>query len=146
MRSGSIPVPAVVIDTNVVLSALVFGGGAPGELRELWHSRRCIPLLCAATAAELIRVLAYPKFKLTATEQEDLLADYLPWCRVVQIPDPPPEIPDCRDPYDRPFLELALVAKADFLVTGDSDLHALVEAFACPIVSVTMFLEAAVGA
>ncbi len=31
-------------------------------------------------------------------------------------------LPDCRDPFDRPFLELALVAKADALVTGDKDL------------------------
>lgn len=145
MRSRSTPIPDVVIDTNVVLSALVFGGGGPGALREHWKRHRCTPLLSTATAAELIRVLAYPKFKLTSAEQEDLLAEYLPWCRVVHIPNPPPALPDCRDPYDRPCLELALAGKADDLVTGDSDLHVLAEAFPCPIVNVTTFLESVIG-
>jgi len=37
--------------------------------------------------------------------------------------------PDCGDPYDRPFLELALAGRAEALVTGDKDLLALVETF-----------------
>ncbi|MHB1437205.1 MAG: PIN domain-containing protein [Thiobacillus sp.] len=50
--------------------------------------------------AELIRVLAYPKFKLGDDDQQELLADYLPWCTTVRIPNPPPVTPDCRDPFD----------------------------------------------
>ncbi|MEA5452385.1 putative toxin-antitoxin system toxin component, PIN family [Leptolyngbya sp. CCNP1308] len=37
----------------------------------------------------------------------------------------PPELPavqDCRDPLDVPFLQLAVVGRADYLVTGDRDL------------------------
>ena len=67
-------------------------------------------------------MLAYPKFKLTLEEQHDLLADYLPWAEIFRVPDPPPRTPACRDPHDVPFLQLALVAKADPLVTGDNDL------------------------
>ena len=143
MATRSRRAPRVVLDTNLVLSSLVFGGGTPGVLRQMWQEGRCVPLVSEATAAELIRVLTYPKFKLTAADQEELLADYLPWCIVVRIPDPPPATPYCRDRHDQPFLELALAGTADFLVTGDSDLHALADEFPCPIVSAVSFLESA---
>ncbi len=115
-------VPRAVLDTNVVLSALVFAHGRVAALRDAWKSGACEPLVSTSTADELIRALAYPKFKLDPMEQNELLADYLPWCRTVIIPDEPPKTPPCRDPFDIPFLQLAVVGKADFLVTGDADL------------------------
>lgn len=114
-----------VLDTNVVLSALVRPGGVCGRLRLAWQGGLFTPLVSRATASELIRVLTYPKFKLTAVEQHDLLADYLPWTQAVRVPDPPPATPPCRDPHDLPFLQLALAAKASALVTGDDDLLSL---------------------
>ena len=130
--------PRVVIDTNLVLSALVFGGST-AKLRLAWQSDRFIPLVSKATIMELIRVLAYPKFKLTKEEQEDLLADYLPFCETVLLPEQLPTIPECRDPFDEPFLVLALVGNANYLVTGDRDLLCLVDSFTCPIVTVEQF-------
>ena len=134
--------PRVVIDTNLVLSALVFAGGRLAPLRLAWQEQRLQPLLSKATATELIRALAYPKFKLAAHEQEELLADYLPYCKVLRIPAPPPPTPTCRDPFDLPFLELALAGKADFLVSGDKDLLSLAGKLACPILSAEQFLNA----
>jgi putative PIN family toxin of toxin-antitoxin system len=134
-------VPRVVLDTNVVLSALVFGGGAPATLRLAWQRGDFLPLVSRVTAAELLRVLAYPKFKLGAGEQEELLADYLPFCETVTIPDPPPRTPTCRDAHDLPFLELAIAGDAAWLVTGDADLHAVAANFICPIVNAASFLE-----
>jgi uncharacterized protein len=128
----------VVIDTNLVLSALVFGGSI-ARLRLAWQSDRFVPLASKSTITELIRVLAYPKFKLTKAEQEDLLADYLPFCDTVLLPKQLPTIPECRDPFDAPFLILALVGNADYLVTGDRDLLCLGDIFACPIVTVEKF-------
>jgi putative PIN family toxin of toxin-antitoxin system len=117
--------PRWVLDTNVVLSALIRPGGTSGRLRLAWQSRLFTPLASRATAAELIRVLAFPKFKLTPDEQHDLLADYLPWTEAVRVSRPPPKTPACRDPHDLPFLQLALAAKAEALVTGDADLLVL---------------------
>jgi putative PIN family toxin of toxin-antitoxin system len=133
----------VVLDTNVVLSALVFGGGLPGAVRLAWQRGALRPLASAATVQELVRVLAYPKFRLTPPEQEELLADYLPYVQTVRIPQPPPVVPACRDPLDEPFMQLALAGRARMLVSGDRDLLAVADAFVkaggCSILSMEAF-------
>lgn len=92
----------VVLDTNVLISALVFRQGATATLREAWQSQYFTPLVSRITVTELIRVLAYPKFRLTRLEQNTLLADYLPHCEVVSMPSELPAVPDCRDPLNLP--------------------------------------------
>lgn len=127
--------PRLVLDTNVLLSALLFRGSAMTWLRIAWQGGAIRPLVGRDTAAELLRVLAHPKFALAATDRDDLLADYLPWCEAVTIPQPRPAVPACRDPSDRPFLELALAGRADALVTSDRDLLAVADAFPVSIVT-----------
>lgn len=131
--------PRVVIDTNLVLSALVFGGRL-SRLRLAWQNNRFTPLASEVTISELVRVLTYPKFKLTNSEQEDLLSDYLPFCDTILIPDNLPVVPECRDPFDIPFLLLAVVGQANYLVTGDGDLLCLSDKFCCPILTIEQFL------
>lgn len=111
----------VVFDTGVVLSALVFATGRLAWLRHHWSDgAACTPLISRATAAELARVLAYPKFRLLPEERHDLLAEYLPFCESVTAIKACPAL--CRDPKDQPFLDLAHSGRAEFLVTGDHDL------------------------
>ena len=112
----------VVLDTNTVLSALLFVNGRLVPLRAAWQSGELTPLLCAQTVEELLRVLAYPKFRLTPEEREELLADYLPYGEVVAPWQTRPALPECRDEKDQIFLELAAVGAAQWLVTGDQDL------------------------
>lgn len=115
----------VVLDTNVIVSALVFAHGPAARVRLAWQAGLVLPLASKLTVAELMRVLAYPRFRLSAADRDELLADYLPKVTVVNVPQPPPSVPDCRDPHDLPFLHLAAAAQADALVTGDADLLAL---------------------
>ena len=135
----------VVLDTNVVLSALVFRGRAAGQVRQAWQRELVLPLASTATVQELVRVLAYPKFGLSQPEQDELLADYLPYAETVRIPQPPPKVPECRDALDLPFLHLAVAGKAQVLVSGDRDLLAIAAEFertsACPIVSLEVFCK-----
>jgi uncharacterized protein len=133
--------PRVVLDTNIVLSALVFAQGRLVPLRHAWQQAQCKPLVSSATVAELVRALTYPKFKLSSDEQQELLADYLPYCTAVRMPAKPPRTPVCRDPCDLPFLQLAVAGKADYLVTGDRDLLALAGQFTRPIVTADQFLN-----
>ena len=134
--------PRVVLDTNVVLSALVFTHGRAVALRDAWQAGRCEPYVSKATAGELIRALGYPKFKLAAEEQRELLADYLPYCRSVTMPAKPPRTPPCRDPFDLAFLQLAVVGKVDLLVSGDQDLLRIEGRLPCPIITLDAFLAA----
>ena len=132
--------PRVVIDTNIIVSALIFGGTV-SRLRLAWQDDLFIPLVSKATTTELIRVLDYPKFKLTPTEQEDLISDYILFCEAVTMPDRLPVIPECRDPFDVAFLLLAVVSEADYLVTGDRDLLSLKDNFSCPIITAEDFIN-----
>ena len=127
-----------VLDSNVLVSALVFPAGKLPWIRRAWQAGIIRPLTSHDTTAELIRVLSYPKFRLTRDEQEALLGDYLPWCDTVLVLSPP-KVPACRDPSDLPFLELALAAEADALVTGDPDLLELAEVFSVPILTPSLF-------
>lgn len=83
--------------------------------------------------SELIRVLAYPKFRLSAAEREAVPAEYLPWCESADVPESTP-VPACRDPRDAIFPRLAVAARADALLTGDTDLLALGGTLSIPIV------------
>ena len=117
------PVPRVVFDTNTVISALVFTTGSLSWLRWHWREAGCVPLISSATVAELTRVLAYSKFRLSVERCLELQGDYLPYCKAI---DPAERCPArCRDAKDQPFLDLAQSGKADILVTGDGDLLAL---------------------
>lgn len=119
----------VVLDTNVVLSALLFTSGRLAWIRRAWQHQQLQPLVCRETASELLRVFAYPKFKLAAAEQQALLEDFLPWADVVTLPQPWPALPLCRDDKDQVFLVLAHVGRAQALITGDGDLLALRDSF-----------------
>ena len=129
MRSTASPVPRVVLDTNVLLSALVFTGGVMSRFRNLWTTGRIQPYASKEAIQELIRVLANNKFKLYAADQEGLLCDYLPFAQVADAPVNvvKTSLPICRDPKDQMFLNLATSAKVDYLVTGDQDLLVLAE-------------------
>jgi len=131
----------VVFDTNVVVSALVFGQRL-AWLRLRWASGTVVPLVCRETTDELLRVLRYPKFRLDAADREALLGDYLPHAEIVTLPSPPPELPvACRDRDDAVFVQLALAAAAAALVTGDADVAALGGTVALPILSIREFRD-----
>jgi putative PIN family toxin of toxin-antitoxin system len=113
----------VVFDTNTVLSALLFKNGRLSWLREHWRTGGCVPLLSRETAAELTRVLAYPKFGISPDDRNELLADVVPYCEVVTVTKRCAVV--CRDTKDQPFLDLSYCGKADLLISGDRDLLAL---------------------
>jgi putative PIN family toxin of toxin-antitoxin system len=130
--------PRVVLDTNVILSALLFRSGRVSWIGDAWKGKRLIPLVSKETLVELLRVLAYPKFKLTPTEQQTVLEAFLPYAETVHVHNTQ-SLPKCRDPHDQKFLNLAKQGHADFLVTGDADLLAVVNFKGCPIMTPEQF-------
>ena len=124
----------LVLDTNVVISAVAFPGSIVSWISHGWQSGIIVPVVSAETIAELARVLSYPRFGLNEVERGDVLGLYLTWCEPVAVAERLP-VPSCRDPKDQLFLELALAAGVDALVTGDKDLLTLAAQFPIPILS-----------
>ncbi len=129
----------VVFDTNVVVSALLFGGET-SQLVPVWQSGILEWLASAAMIQEYARVLAYPKFKLTEAEILELLnEDILPFISAVKVDRVHPVIR--QDPSDDHFLACALTGKADAIVSGDHHLLNLKNYHNIPILNVRMFLQ-----
>lgn len=125
----------LVLDTNILVSALILGSRSFRWLYPAFRSRLIVPLFSDATVAELAVAVRHPKFGLSPAALTRVLVECLPWGEMAVVSDPPPLTPECRDPDDRPFLELALFAQADALVTGDRDLLSLAAVFPIPIIA-----------
>jgi putative PIN family toxin of toxin-antitoxin system len=110
-----------VLNTNVLVSALLFANGRLSWLRPCWQCGQITPVLAQPTARELLRVLADPKFRLEPDDRERLLEDLLPWCEswTGSIPASSHRV---RDPHDQVFLDLAFAAATPVLVSGETDL------------------------
>ncbi len=128
-----------VLDTNVIVSALLFSG-PPSQLVPAWQAGRLQPVLSAEVLEEYLRVLAYPKFKLTDAEIRSLIEDdLLPFVDTVRTK--PVTVPTLRDPDDLKFIACAKQAGVRWLVSGDDDLLSLHKIESVEIVSVTTFLQ-----
>lgn len=130
----------MVIDTNVLLSTLVFKSGAMAAIKEAWQRGECVPVVSRATTEELLAVLRYPKFELERPQQEEMLVAYLPYCETLPEPKTRIKLPRCRDADDQVFLLLAVAGKMDALVTGDKDLVAIRGHTPCEILTPSEFL------
>jgi putative PIN family toxin of toxin-antitoxin system len=98
-------------------------GGRLAWLRQAWAKGQVVPIVSRETVSELLRVLRYPKFRLTDEDREALLGDYLPFAEIGEVSDEALAVGiRCRDPNDEMFIRLAISARADWLVSGDADL------------------------
>ena len=128
-----------VIDTNVVVSAFVFRAGTLAWLREAIVNGALIPLVSNETLAEMVRVLAYPRFGLTPADRESIIVHYMEHAEAIKQPRTRTRLPRCRDPHDEMFVRLAYAAKADAIVTGDDDVLTLAPDSRIPILSPVAF-------
>ena len=106
----------IVLDTNVLVSGLLSPFGPPGEIVRLVSTGLISLCLDARIASEYRDVLSRPKFAFDADAVATLL-DYLESSGEMVASEPlATRLPD---PDDEPFLEVALAALADVLVTGN---------------------------
>lgn len=135
-------VPRVVLDTNVFVSAALFGGTS-SRLVPLWQSRRFLFLISRPILEEYLRVLSYPKFDLSDREVKEVVEEeLLPFVEVIRQPAMR-GIPFLKDPQDRKFLACARAGRADYLLTGDKELLAQTRLGKTLIVSPADYLEMA---
>lgn len=106
----------VVLDTNVLVSALLKPGGKPARILRLILQGQIEILTNEAILSEYTEVLSRPKFHLDPQNVRTILETLR--SRGIHAPALPIFL-DLADPGDEPFLEAALGAGADALVTGD---------------------------
>jgi len=129
----------VVIDTNVLVSALLFKG-LPSHLVELWQKNKFTLLLSREIIYEYIRTLSYPKFKLSPGIVKRILEEeVLPFAETVQIITSIHRVSE--DPDDDKILECALDGQAGYVISGDTHLLKVAHYRGIAIVTPRAFLE-----
>ncbi|GEM_PF-97725 len=130
----------VVLDTNVVVSALLHGGPT-ARFQTLWRRGILVPWVSQEMLDEYVRVLNYPKFGYSPELVVEVLNEALfPWLRRAKpwqgrLAHPP------KDKDDERFLRAALGANAEALVSGDPHLTSLDGKYPFPIQTPRAFLE-----
>jgi len=110
----------VILDTNVLLGALISPHGRPDTIYRAWQASRFDLVTSAAQLDELRRVSRYPKLK--AILPAHRIGTMVNNMHRAIVPDSLPQLPDgidANDPNDAFLLAMALAAEADYLVTGD---------------------------
>ncbi|MFA6637133.1 MAG: putative toxin-antitoxin system toxin component, PIN family [Candidatus Omnitrophota bacterium] len=106
----------VVLDTNVLVSGLLSPGGAPGEIVRMIVSGNIEIIYDARIICEYEEVLKRPKFKIEKAYVDDIVSFIEHFGRAAAGVPLKSRLPDIDDEV---FLETAVSAKADFLITGN---------------------------
>jgi uncharacterized protein len=109
----------IVVDTNVIISAILFGG-KPRKILDFIISGSIDCSLSISILDELTHVLQRPKFGFSPAACFEIVEQLSGLCNIV---DPSIRVNAVKnDPSDNRILECALEAKAEFIVTGDPHL------------------------
>jgi putative PIN family toxin of toxin-antitoxin system len=107
----------VVLDTNVLLSALISPHGSPDAIYRAWRAARFEVVTSLTQLEELRRASRYPKFKtVLQPHRVGTMVNNLQRARMLH--HLPMDI-EADDPFDAFLLAMAVTGDADFLVTGD---------------------------
>ena len=120
---------SAVLDTNVLVSALVAPGGPPAQILDAWLEEGFTLVTSLYLVEELAHVLTYPRIakrlRLDEAELAAVLADLLSRAQVVPGQLSLPGV--TRDPKDDAVVACAVEGEAGYIVSGDQDLLTLGE-------------------
>jgi putative PIN family toxin of toxin-antitoxin system len=132
----------VVLDVNVWISALLWGG-KPAEIVKAAEKRQFVILLTEEIAGEISQVLAYPKiakvYQAASLRREDLVETVLKIGKFVQAARKVQVV--AEHPADDKFIECAVAANAEYIVSGDKHLLKIGSYKKTRIISVSEFLQ-----
>jgi uncharacterized protein len=114
----------VVLDSNILLSALISQHGPPHQIYQAWRKKRFTLITAHDQLDELRRASRYPKFR--DVLQPHRVGRLLNNLQQATIVDRLPSGYEAADPHDAWLLALADTAEADYLVTGDKQSGLLV--------------------
>ena len=108
----------VVLDTNIIVSALISSGGKPAAIVGAWLDGKFTLLTCAMQLQELRATLQKPRVaELIKPHKAGRLVNHIK--KLAEDIAPLPRVERSPDPADDFLLGLSEAGKADYLVTGD---------------------------
>ncbi len=110
--------PRLVIDTNILISALIRKDTAPYHLYRAWREGAYELILSQEQLDEIRRVMEYPRLQRYFTSQEarEMLTGLITYAEfAVSLP----VITCSPDPDDNMILASAIAGAADYIVSGD---------------------------
>lgn len=132
----------VVLDTNVIISALLSRKGAPSKIFEYWADERFDVAVSKPLLDELERVLGYKRIQRYFKQSKLMPSRFLKSFRAVAV-----EVePDFKlnliseDPADNRILECAISANGSYIITGDEHLLNIKEYRGIQILSPAEFI------
>lgn len=130
----------VVIDTNVFVSSLLNPAGSPRKVIDLWRFEKITLCLSKAILEEYFELL--DRFGLTEKPMgEQFLRLFQSRYNQIFVASPPVIKAVPEDPHDEKFVECAVTAKADVIVSGDGHLQRLKSYRGIKILSPAEFLK-----
>lgn len=108
----------VVLDTGILIAALITKGTPPDRLYQMWRRKRFVLITSEWQLGEFRRASHYPKLQRYLKPREAGAMVRGLRRRAVVLSELP-EVNICRDPDDNPLLAMALVGETDYLATGD---------------------------
>ena len=110
----------VILDTNVLLGALISPHGPPDAIYRAWRAARFELVTSRAQLDELRRVSRYPKLKtILPAHRIGTMLNNMQRALVLEVLPALLENLEANDPDDTFLLAMALAGEADYLVTGD---------------------------
>ena len=134
-----IPKPNLVLDTNIIVSAIL---SKTGKARQALDKAQDISqvLMSTSVLVELETVLLRPKFDkyISQLERRFFLTNFLKTVKFIAETE---VVTVCRDPQDDKILNLALSGRAEYIVSGDRDLLVLNPFRGVQIIKIDTFLK-----
>ena len=131
----------VVLDTNILIGALITKGTPPDRLYQAWIRGEIELVTSTVQMAEIADVLARPRLQkfLDAVEAAAIVENM--GTRAI-ILDDPPGVNLSPDPKDNPILAVAIAGKVELIVSGDKKhMLALGEVEGIPVVTAREALD-----
>jgi uncharacterized protein len=130
-------IPKIVIDTNIYISS-IFWGGKPRQVVDLGRNKKVLIFSSSLIIDEIADKLK-SKFNLTEEECSQIIFDFSTFTTLVETPHSLKVIDD--DPDDDKFIECAVSSMSDYIVSGDKHLLTLKEYNGIKMLKASEFLS-----
>ena len=132
----------IILDTNIIVSLFIKRSETAKIVFDALKNNGFQLVISEAILKETLEVLSRPRIRqLTKMSKKEIRQLGLLLLENTLKVKPQIKLAVCRDPFDDKFLECAVAAKADYIVSGDKDLLVLKSFRGTAIIHLAEFME-----